>query len=95
MNKEKMIIRLRSHTHSFRCENRPLVNGKSYEKLVDKDGNSISDRPEYILAHEIAGHAEPRMNNKEGKVKNAVEIENQIRRETNEKERKEEPDHVQ
>ena len=62
---------------------------------MDKNGNRISDKPEYILAHEIAGHAEPRLNKEEGKVVNAVEIENTIRRETNEKERKEEPKHVQ
>ena len=73
-----------------------VISGKSYNKLTDRDGNSISDKPEYILAHEIAGHAEPRLNNK-GKenVVNAVNIENAIRRETNEKERKEEPNHVQ
>ena len=73
-----------------------VISGKSYNKLVDKDGNSISDKPEYILAHEIAGHAEPRLNKKKnGKVVNAVKIENIIRRETNEKERKDEPNHMQ
>jgi hypothetical protein len=57
---------------------------------------SISDKPEYILAHEIAGHAEPNMNNKNTEtLVNAVEIENIIRKETNEKERKDEPNHVQ
>ena len=51
---------------------------------------------EYILAHEIAGHTEPRLNNTgNGEVVNAVEIENKIRRETYKKERKEEPSHVQ
>jgi RHS repeat-associated protein len=73
-----------------------VISGKTYNGLVDKDGNSISDKPEFILAHEIAGHAEPRLNdNGKGDVVNAVEIENAIRRETNEKERKEEPEHVQ
>ena len=73
-----------------------VISGKSYEGLVDKDGNKISDGPEYILAHEIAGHAEPRLNDDgNGKVINSVEIENTIRRETNEKERKEEPGHDQ
>ena len=73
-----------------------VISGKSYDNLVDKDGNSISDKPEYILAHEIAGHAEPNMNNKNTEtLVNAVEIENIIRKETNEKERKEEPNHVQ
>jgi RHS repeat-associated protein len=73
-----------------------VISGKSYDGLVDKDGNKISDGPEYILAHEIAGHAEPRLNDDgNGKVINSVEIENTIRRETNEKERKEEPGHDQ
>jgi hypothetical protein len=54
------------------------------------------DDPEYILAHEIAGHAEPRLNDKgDGKTVNAVEVENIIRKETNAKERREEPNHVQ
>ena len=73
-----------------------VISGKSYNGLVDKDGISISDEPEYILAHEIAGHAEPKLNNiGNGEVVNAVEIENKIRRETYKKERKEEPSHVQ
>lgn len=73
-----------------------VISGKSYKGLVGKDGISISDEPEYILAHEIAGHAEPRLNNTgNGEVVNAVEIENKIRRETYKKERKEEPSHVQ
>lgn len=73
-----------------------VISGKSYNGLVDKNGISISDEPEYILAHEIAGHAEPRLNNiGNGEVVNAVEIENIIRRETNKKERKEDPSHVQ
>ena len=73
-----------------------VISGESYNNLVDKDGEPISDGPEYILAHEIAGHAEPRLNKAENEiVVNAVEVENAIRRETNEKERKEEPNHVQ
>lgn len=73
-----------------------VISGESYNGLVDKDNNSISDDPEYILAHEIAGHAEPRLNDKgDGKTVNAVEVENIIRKETNAKERREEPNHVQ
>ncbi len=73
-----------------------VISGESYNGLVDKDNNSISDDPEYILAHEIAGHAEPRLNDKgDGKTVNAVEVENIIRKETNAKERTEEPNHVQ
>ena len=49
-----------------------------------------------LTSCEIAGHAEPRLNDDgNGKVINSVEIENTIRRETNEKERKEEPGHDQ
>jgi len=60
-----------------------------------KLGTVLND-PEYILAHEIAGHAEPRLNDKgDGKTVNAVEVENIIRKETNAKERREEPNHVQ
>ena len=48
------------------------------------------------MIHEIAGHAEPKMNNKNTEtLVNAVEKENIIRKETNEKERKEDPNHVQ
>ncbi len=73
-----------------------VISGESYNGLVDKDNNSISDDPEYILAHEIAGHADPRLNDKgDGKTVNAVEVENIIRKETNAKERREEPNHVQ
>ena len=73
-----------------------VISGESYNGLVDKDNKSISDDPEYILAHEIAGHAEPRLNDKgDGKTVNAVEVENIIRKETNAKERREEPNHVQ
>lgn len=71
---------------------------KSYENNQKNRPHDpqISDGPEYILAHEIAGHAEPRLNDDgNGKVINSVEIENTIRRETNEKERKEEPGHDQ
>ena len=58
--------------------------------------SSIPDTPEYILAHEIAGYAEPRLNNSEDRpIVNAIEIENTIRRETNQKERKEDSNHVQ
>ena len=47
-------------------------------------------------SNEIAGHAEPKMNNKNTEtLVNAVEKENIIRKETNEKERKEDPNHVQ
>ena len=71
------------------------ISGKSYDKLEDKEGNPISDDPEYILAHELAGHAEPNMNKTDDdSVGNAVEIENTIRRETYKEERKEEPWHV-
>ena len=71
------------------------ISGKSYDNLEDKEGNPISDDPEYILAHELAGHAEPNMNKTDDdSVGNAVEIENTIRRETYKEERKEEPWHV-
>lgn len=67
------------------------VGNESIRKL----GTVLND-PEYILAHEIAGHAEPRLNDKgDGKTVNAVEVENIIRKETNAKERREEPNHVQ
>jgi hypothetical protein len=62
---------------------------------VLKESWGLND-PEYILAHEIAGHAEPRLNDKgDGKTVSAVEVENIIRKETNAKERREEPNHVQ
>lgn len=71
------------------------ISGKSYDNLEDKEENPISDDPEYILAYELAGHAEPNMNKTDDdSVGNAVEIENTIRRETYKEERKEEPWHV-
>lgn len=61
-------------------------------------GNSVKDPVEYILAHELAGHAVPMIttkNLKEGKNGNAVDTENQIREETNEKQRRSDPNHTE
>jgi RHS repeat-associated protein len=36
-----------------------IFTGASYDKLEDNEGNIIYDGPEYILAHELVGHAIP------------------------------------
>ena len=67
-----------------------VVSGKPYNGLKDCDGNKLVDTPNYILAHELVGHAIPMLiggsNNEGGTLTkpingNAIDNENKVRKE--------------
>lgn len=73
-----------------------VVSGLANRHITDENDISVPDPAEMILAHELAGHAEPNVNMERNKpLKNAIEIENKIRDEIGMTRRKEDSSHVQ
>jgi hypothetical protein len=70
-----------------------VVSGTSYDGLKDVEDKDLVDTPNYILSHELVGHAIPDMIGSD--TGNAVENENKVREETNSKQRKENKNHVE
>jgi RHS repeat-associated protein len=56
-----------------------VISGNSNTNLVDTNGNPLRDEPADILAHELVGHAIPRITGP--KTGNAVTDENKVRKE--------------
>ena len=67
------------------------ISGNENKNLKDTEGKPLEDKPADILAHELVGHAVPKLLNKTGG--NAVEDENKVRKETGSKLREASPAH--
>ena len=75
---------------NYEVDMKIVVSGKPYNGLKDCDGNKLVDTPNYILAHELVGHAIPMLiggsNNEGGTLTkpingNAIDNENKVRKE--------------
>jgi hypothetical protein len=70
-----------------------VISGNSYVGLRDAKGNSLRDTPADILAHELVGHAIPKIVGSD--TGNAIDNENKVRREVqdgSERERGDDPE---
>lgn len=76
---------------NYKGDMKIVVSGNSYNGLKDDNGNKMIDTPNYILAHELVGHAIPMLIggtiNDNGILtrpinSNAIDNENKVRKET-------------
>ena len=72
------------------------ISGNENKNIKDEKGKSLIDKPSDILAHELVGHAIPRVVGSD--TGNAVENENKVRKQQgkgNDQKRAPEPKHVE